>query len=83
MQERLKESEEYLAKAQKITQIGHWKLNPETNEIKGSDEFFRIFELPREGSTFETFVAVVHPEDREFDVVAQLREESSMVRTGT
>jgi PAS domain S-box-containing protein len=66
----LKESESLLEKAQQLTQIGHWKLNPATGEIQGSDELFRIFGLSREEATLDSFVEVVHPEDREMDVAA-------------
>ncbi|MCP3677522.1 MAG: EAL domain-containing protein [Deltaproteobacteria bacterium] len=64
----LKESEQYLARAQGIAHVGHWKLNPETHEISGSDELYRVFGLSREDSTLESFVAVVHPEDRGYDI---------------
>jgi diguanylate cyclase (GGDEF)-like protein/PAS domain S-box-containing protein len=66
----LKESEQYLARAQEIAHVGHWKLDPETNEITGSDELYRIFGLSREDSTFESFLDVVHPEDRERNLAA-------------
>jgi len=61
----LKESETLLNRAQRITQMGHWKLNPETQEVTGSNELFRIFGLPREFSTLEAFIDVLHPDDRE------------------
>ena len=68
VEDSLKESEQLLSKAQEIAHIGHWKLNPDTNEVTGSNELYRIFGLRREESTFESFIEVVHPEDREFDV---------------
>jgi PAS domain S-box-containing protein len=67
-EEALKENEKYLNIAQEIAHIGHWKLNPETNEVTGSDEFFRIFGLTRKEATLEKFIEMVHPEDREFDI---------------
>ncbi len=72
-EEELNESALLLAEAQKIAHIGHWKLNPETKEIMGSDELFRIFGLGREGATLESFLDVVHPEDRERDLAAITR----------
>ena len=69
-EEELKESALFLAEAQEIAHIGHWKLNPETNEITGSDELFRIFGLGREEATLESFIDVVHPEDRKRDLAA-------------
>ncbi len=64
----LQESEYYLKEAQAIAHIGHWILNPETGEVTGSDEFFRIFGLNREEATLDAFAEVVHPEDREYDL---------------
>ncbi|MDM8547672.1 PAS domain S-box protein [Candidatus Venteria ishoeyi] len=67
-EEMLRESEHYLKEAQTIAHIGHWKLDPETQEIEGSDELFRIFGLSREETTLDAFAAVVHPDDREYDL---------------
>ncbi len=67
-EEALQESEHYLKEAQEITKLGHWKLNPETEEVYGSDEFFRIFGLSRQKATLEAFTDVVHPDDRENDL---------------
>ena len=72
-EEALKESAEYLAEAQKIAHIGHWKLDPETNTVTGSDELFQIFGLSQEEATLESFIDVVHPEDRERNVAAITR----------
>jgi PAS domain S-box-containing protein len=57
----IRESEHRLREAQAIAQIGHWKLDPATKEVTGSDEFFNIFGLNREESTLDAFVQVVHP----------------------
>jgi PAS domain S-box-containing protein len=64
----LQESESLLAKAQELAKIGHWKLNPATNNVAGSDELFRIFGLNKDEATLEAFIEVVHPDDRERDV---------------
>lgn len=66
----LRESEILLEKAQAISKIGHWKLNPITGDVCGSDELFHIFEIRREDASLETFINVVHPDDREMDVAA-------------
>ena len=66
----LKESKALLEKAQELTQIGHWKLIPPIGKVTGSDELFRIFGLSREEATLDSFVEVVHPDDREMDVAA-------------
>ena len=67
-EEMLRESEEYLAKAQEIAGLGHWKLDPQTGEVTGSDELFRIFGLTREQANLDAFAEVVHPDDRQYDL---------------
>jgi len=66
----LRDSETLLEKAQKIAQIGHWKLIPDTGVVTGSDELFHILGLNRDQATLDSFVEVVHPDDREMDVTA-------------
>ena len=66
----LRESEGLLDKAQKLANVGYWKLIPDTGEVTGSDELFEIFGFPRDEATLDAFVEVVHPEDREMDVTA-------------
>ena len=67
-EETLKESEQNLIKGQEIGQMGYWRLNPVTQEVEGSDELFRIFELGHDELTLNAFADVVHPEDREYDL---------------
>jgi len=67
-EEALRESENYLAKSQELAHLGHWRLDPETREVTGSDELFRIFGLPRDEARLEAFADVVHPDDREYDL---------------
>jgi PAS domain S-box-containing protein len=64
----IKESEFNLKKAQEMAHIGHWKLDPSTLEVTGSDELFKIFGLTHDEATLEKFADVVHPEDRENDL---------------
>ena len=66
----LQESEGLLERAQKLAHIGHWKLNPATGEVTGSDEFFRIFGVSRDEATLDVFIETVHPDDREMDIAA-------------
>lgn len=55
-----------LNEAQEIAQIGHWKLNINTNELFWSDETYRIFGLkPKEiKPSYENFFTFVHEDDR-------------------
>jgi PAS domain S-box-containing protein len=67
-EEALRESEGHLAKSQEIAHFGHWRLDPATGAVSGSDELFRIFSLTREEATLDAFAEVVHPDDREYDL---------------
>ena len=64
----LRQSENYLKEAQIIAKLSYWTLDPETEEVTGSDELFRIFGLARTEATLAKFAEVVHPEDREYDL---------------
>ena len=63
----LREREASLENAQRIAGLGSWEWNLRTNELRGSEEAHRIFGVDRavEYITFETFLDMVHPEDRE------------------
>jgi PAS domain S-box-containing protein len=62
----LRQSESQLAEAQHQAHLGSWTRDLATNEVILSDELFRLFGMePRQaGTTHETFLARVHPEDR-------------------
>ena len=65
--EALKRSEAELAEAQHIAHLGSWVSDFAVDEIRWSDEVYRIFGLERDewGATHEAFMQAVHPEDRE------------------
>jgi PAS domain S-box-containing protein len=56
-----------LEEAQRLARIGSWELDLKTNGLTWSDEIYRIFEIdPSQfGGTYEAFLELVHPEDRE------------------
>jgi putative nucleotidyltransferase with HDIG domain len=65
-----------------MAHLGHWQLDLRTNELKWSDEIFRIFEIdPQQfGATYEAFLDGIHPDDREMVnkvYAASLKERSS------
>ncbi|HEY5997753.1 MAG TPA: PAS domain S-box protein [bacterium] len=64
-EEELRRSREDLARAQEVGQIGSWRLDVRHDVLTWSRENHRIFGLP-EGTplTYETFLGLVHPEDR-------------------
>ncbi len=77
----LRESEAYLAEAQKLSRTGSWAWNPVTGENRyWSDECFRLLGFdPAEGMPpFETFVQRIHPDDR--PIVAEKLERATRER---
>lgn len=73
--------EHELAEAQRIAHIGNWVSDFVRNEIRWSDEVYRIFGIHRGtwDGTHEAFMQAVHPADRErvqSDVDAALAGES-------
>ena len=58
---------EDLDRAQAVGQVGSWRLDVRENVLTWSDENHHIFGLPIGTSlTYETFLSVVHPDDRAF-----------------
>jgi diguanylate cyclase (GGDEF)-like protein/PAS domain S-box-containing protein len=66
-QNAIKERERSLKKAQKIAQLGSWELDIVHNRLTWSDEIFTIFEIDKHlfSPSYEKFLSVIHPEDRE------------------
>lgn len=56
-----------LEEANRIAHIGRWDFNIRTNELKWTQSIFDLFELDPEKfkSTYEGFLATIHPDDRE------------------
>jgi signal transduction histidine kinase len=66
-QQALLESKEDLNRAQAVAHTGSWRLDVRHNQLLWSDETHRIFGIPKGmPMTYETFLASVHPEDREY-----------------
>ena len=65
--EDLSRSRERLNEAQRIARIGNWELDLLNNQMVWSEEVFRIFEIDhtRFSATYESFMAAIHPEDRD------------------
>jgi PAS domain S-box-containing protein len=64
---KLRESEAYLAEAQRLSHTGSWAWSPHTGENRyWSDECFRLLGFdPADGMPpMETFVQRIHPDDR-------------------
>jgi formate hydrogenlyase transcriptional activator len=64
---RLRESEVYLAEAQRLSQTGSWAWNPETGDIRyWSETCYRVLGFDPAGPLprFEEFFHRIHPEDQ-------------------
>ncbi len=67
-EEQLRQSEEQLSLAMKSARMGYWNWNLQTGFVNWSHHLQRVYEfLPHnfQGS-YEQFLAIVHPEDRDF-----------------
>lgn len=67
IEDALRKSEARLTLAQRIAHIGNWELDLASNRLWWSDEIFRIFEVDSSSfdASYEAFLAVIHPDDRE------------------
>ena len=62
----LRESEANLSQAQRMSHIGNWTWDIKKDRVYGSDEFYRIFGMPRQDYiTYGQFIDTVNPEDRD------------------
>jgi len=66
-EEAMRESEANLSKAQEIAHIGSWEWDLILNEVKWSDELFRIlgFEPNEVNPSFDLWTEMIHPSDVE------------------
>lgn len=64
-EEALRRSEASLAEAQRISRLGHWEYDFDTDLVLWSDEIYRIFGVAEQefGETFGAYLRFVHPED--------------------
>lgn len=66
--EKAEENEKNLKLGQKIAKMGFWKVNPETMEVSATEELLKIFELDKSALNIESFIKVVHTDDRDYDL---------------
>ena len=64
---RLTESEALHKQAEKLTHLGNWSWEIGSDKIIWSDEMFRVYGLEPQSETitFERFLSLIHPDDRE------------------
>ncbi|MDR3702437.1 MAG: PAS domain-containing protein [Candidatus Sulfopaludibacter sp.] len=65
-EDRLRNSEARLKRAQRMANLGSWEQDLESGELELSEDACRIFGVPPEGcrTTMETLLSLVHPDDR-------------------
>jgi PAS domain-containing protein len=63
----LRRSAFHLREAQRVANLGSWELDLVEGRLEWSDQVFRIFEIDSErfGASYQAFLALVHPDDRE------------------
>jgi PAS domain S-box-containing protein len=56
-----------LAEAHEVAHLGSWEWDVDTNTVIWSDELYQIFGVDQEAfeATYEGFMEIVHPDDRE------------------
>jgi PAS domain S-box-containing protein len=76
----LAEREQQLAEAQALAHVGSWEWDIASNEVRWTDEMFRIYGLEPGSSevTYEVYLSHVHPDDR----FIAARNVSSALETG-
>lgn len=67
IEEELRERVADLAEAQRVALFGNWKFDMITGRVRWSEELYSIFdmEMTESGPTYESFLQLVHPEDRQ------------------
>jgi PAS domain S-box-containing protein len=66
-EDEMRQQQMLLSNAERIANVGSWEMDLETNQLKWSDQTYRIFGLqPDEfAGTFGSFHSQIHPDDRE------------------
>jgi len=66
-EEEIKNINEQLTEAQRLSHLGNWEWDLRTAKLTWSDEMFSIFGRTRENFelTFDSFIQSVHPDDRQ------------------
>ncbi|HVE17268.1 MAG TPA: PAS domain-containing protein, partial [Chthoniobacterales bacterium] len=74
VEEDLRSSHAQLKDSQRLANVGSWELDIAARTTRWSDEWYRIFELPRNvPGDLETFLSRVHPNDRAIVIEAETR----------
>ena len=80
--ELLRESEERLKNAERLSHVGHWSWDVKSKHVIWSEECFRIFGRPPDYQpSYEEFLKAVLPQDRE--LVERAERERLAAKSGT
>ena len=72
-EQKLRDSESLLRRVQQLTGLGVFERDLNTGQLHWSDELYRILGLsPNVPPNFDTFIGLIHPEDRE-RIVASIK----------
>jgi two-component system, cell cycle sensor histidine kinase and response regulator CckA len=74
----LRSNHAQLVDSQRLASVGSWELDIATRTTRWSDEWYRIFGLPRDARPeFQTFLNCVEPRDREIVLQAEKKAQAS------
>jgi PAS domain S-box-containing protein len=60
----LRAEQHRLTQAQRVARIGTWEWDPDRDRLVWSDILQELYGLPTEHTTYQTFLSLVHPDDR-------------------
>ena len=62
----LRAEQHRLAQAQRVVRIGTWEWEPDRDRLVWSDTLQELYGVPADRTTYQTFLSLVHPDDREW-----------------
>ena len=62
----LRAEQHRLAQAQRVARIGTWEWDPERDRLVWSDMLRELYHVPAAPTTYQGFLCLVHPDDREW-----------------
>lgn len=72
VEEQLRSNQAQLMDSQRLAKVGSWEMDVATRRTRWSDEWYRIFGLPKDvRPEFQTFLSCVHAKDRKVVLEAE------------
>ncbi|MDQ3762029.1 MAG: EAL domain-containing protein [Actinomycetota bacterium] len=66
VERRLRAEQHRLAQAQRVARIGTWEWDPGCDRIVWSDMMQELYGVTAQHTTYQTFLSLVHPDDRDW-----------------